>query len=390
MESSNARQYKSAVADCRFGKQFERRRGKCVMTTIYFIRHAQADNTIRDGRIRPLTEKGMNDRALVTEFLQDKDIDAVLSSPFKRAIDTVAEFANKNDFEIEIVEDFRERKSDIDFASVNFDFETFMEQQWADFNYTYSDGECLAEVQNRNIAALNDVLKKYSGKNIVIGTHGTALSTIINYYDRTYGFADFMAMVNMLPWVVKADFNDDGCISMEKIDLFAPVTTLDFNNCVIRAADLGALKAYKFVVVFSRHQDKWLYCRAKERDCYETAGGHVESGETPLEAAKRELYEETGAIKFDITPAFDYSAHFPNFYNTGQVYFAQIHELGDIPDFEMAEVKLLDTIPDKMRFPKILPILYERMQMWLNLQSAKDEIWDVYDSERNLTGRTIR
>jgi 8-oxo-dGTP pyrophosphatase MutT (NUDIX family) len=28
--------------------------------------------------------------------------------------------------------------------------------------------------------------------------------------------------------------------------------------------------------------------------------------------------------------------------------------------------------------------------MWLNLQSAKDEIWDVYDAERNLKGRTHR
>ena len=238
---------------------------------------------------------------------------------------------------------------------------------------------------------LNDVLDTYKNKNIVIGTHGTALSTIINYYDHTYGFADFMAMVNILPWVVRMDFNDDGCISIEKIDLFSPVAALDFNSCVVRTTDLGALKAYKFIVVFSRYQDKWLYCRAKVRDTYETAGGHVESDETPLEAAKRELYEETGATKFDMRPAFDYSAHFSNFYNTGQVYFAQISELGDLPqEFEMAEVKLFDSIPDKMRFPWILPVLYEKMQMWLNIQSAKDEIWDIYDSERNLTGRTHR
>ena len=51
------------------------------MTTIYFMRHAQADNSVRDGRIRPLTEKGLADRKLVTEFLQDKDIDVVVSSP---------------------------------------------------------------------------------------------------------------------------------------------------------------------------------------------------------------------------------------------------------------------------------------------------------------------
>ena len=61
-------------------------------------------------------------------------------------------------------------------------------------------------------------------------------------------------------------------------------------------------------------------------------------------------------------PAFDYSAHFPNFYNTGQVFFAQIHELGDMPDYEMAEVKLFDTIPDKMRFPWILPVLFEKVK----------------------------
>ena len=112
------------------------------MTTIYFIRHAEADNTNRDARNRPLTEKGLADRSLVTQFLQDKNIGAVLSSPYKRAIDTIAPFAENNGFDIELIEDFRERKSDIDFASVDFGFKEFMERQWEDFNYTYSDGEC--------------------------------------------------------------------------------------------------------------------------------------------------------------------------------------------------------------------------------------------------------
>ena len=188
------------------------------MTTVYFVRHAQADNSIRDGRIRPLTEKGMKDRTLITEFLQDKSIDAVLSSPFKRAVDTIADFAEKNGFEIRTIEAFRERKSDSDWIQ-DTDFFPFVEKQWSDFSYSLSDGECLAEVQNRNIAALNDVLIEHNGKNIVIGTHGTALSTIINYYDQEYGFTDFMEMVNILPWVVRMNFNDDGCISIEKISL---------------------------------------------------------------------------------------------------------------------------------------------------------------------------
>jgi 8-oxo-dGTP diphosphatase len=130
----------------------------------------------------------------------------------------------------------------------------------------------------------------------------------------------------------------------------------------VKTADLNSLKNYSFVVIFARYQDKWLYCRAKERDAFETAGGHIEQGETPLDAAKRELYEETGAIKYDITPAFDYSVHKPEGYSCGQVFLARIQKLGDIPEYEMAEVRLFDSIPDKMRFPQILPVLYEKFQ----------------------------
>jgi len=130
---------------------------------------------------------------------------------------------------------------------------------------------------------------------------------------------------------------------------------------IVQTADLDTLKSFTFVVIFARYKDKWLYCRAKEREVFETAGGHIEPGETPLEAAKRELYEETGALAFDIEPAFDYSVKSSAGYSTGQVFFAKIHELGEIPDYEMAEVRLFDTIPDRMRFPQILPVIYEKM-----------------------------
>jgi 2,3-bisphosphoglycerate-dependent phosphoglycerate mutase len=190
------------------------------LTTIYFIRHAQADNSITDGRIRPLTAKGMKDRLLVTDFLSDKKIDAVFSSPFKRAVDTITDFAEKNKFSITTVNDFRERKSDTDMRKSNLAFNFFMEKQWEDFNYTFSDGECLLDVQKRNITALNKVLTRNNGMNIVIGTHGTALASIINYYDETFSFSDFMAMVDILPWVVEMRFDGLDCASIQKIDLF--------------------------------------------------------------------------------------------------------------------------------------------------------------------------
>ena len=193
---------------------------KRAMTVIYFIRHAESDILVRDGRVRPLTAKGLTDRRLVTNYLHDKCINVVLSSPFKRAVDTIADFANTNGFEIELIEDFREQKSSSGMGRDNPNHHAFLEQQWADFSYTLSGGESLSDVQKRNIDALNDVLMRYENQNIVIGTHGTALSTIINYYDTTYGFNDFMAMVNILPWVVKMSFDKTCCNGIEKIDLF--------------------------------------------------------------------------------------------------------------------------------------------------------------------------
>ena len=153
---------------------------------------------------------------------------------------------------------------------------------------------------------------------------------------------------------------------------------------------LNTLTPYKYTVIFARYQNKWLYPRHRDRDTFETAGGHIEAGETPLEAAKRELYEETGAIKFDIEPTFDYSVRTPTSYANGQVFLAHIHTLGDMPNFEMVEVRLFDIMPDKMRFPEILPVLFGYLQGWMNRQTAKDEILDVYDSNRRLTGRTHR
>lgn len=136
---------------------------------------------------------------------------------------------------------------------------------------------------------------------------------------------------------------------------------------------------------------KWIYCRHKSRDTWETPGGHIEAGEMPLDCAKRELYEETGATKFYIHPAFDYSVHTATAFSHGQVFFADIGTIRDIPKgSEMAEVQFFDTLPDKMTYPSILPVLFEKMQSWLGLDVASTEYWDVLDADRNHTGHTLK
>ncbi|MEG0693271.1 MAG: histidine phosphatase family protein [Oscillospiraceae bacterium] len=187
------------------------------MTTVYFVLHAESDHSNHDDKTRPLTSNGIKDRLLVSDYLQDKNISVALSSPYKRAIDTVKHFADKNNLQIQIVDGFRERG--IDSVWID-DFAQFSKNQWQDFGFKLTDGENLKEVQNRNIESLTRVLEQHEEKSIIIGTHGTALSTIINYYDNSFGFEDFNEIVNVMPWIVRFSFENRICIEIEKIDLF--------------------------------------------------------------------------------------------------------------------------------------------------------------------------
>ena len=187
------------------------------MTTVYFIRHAEPNYNNHDDMTRELSEKGWRDRKLVSGFLSDKKVDVVLSSPYRRAVDTIRDFAEVSGFTIETVDDFRERRIDNTWIE---DFTEFCKNQWNDFDYKLSDGESLREVQERNITALNKVLQKYAGKTIVIGSHGTALSTIINYYDKSFGYDEFEKIRGLMPWVVRFTFENVTCRDIKCYNLF--------------------------------------------------------------------------------------------------------------------------------------------------------------------------
>lgn len=188
-----------------------------MQTVVYFVRHAEPNYNNHDDMERELSEKGMRDRRLVTTFLMDKNIDIILSSPFKRARDTIQDFADKSGLHIEVVEDFRERKVEDVWIE---DFAGFCKSQWADFSYKLTTGESLEEVQKRNVIALEKVLTDYVGKTIVVGSHGTALSTIVNYYDNTFGYEEFEKIRTLMPWVVKFVFEDDKCLDIVQYNVF--------------------------------------------------------------------------------------------------------------------------------------------------------------------------
>lgn len=186
------------------------------MRDIYFVRHAESDISVHDDFYRPLTPKGNMDSILVANYLKNKDINYIFSSPYVRAVETVRHLADDLNIPIKCINDFKERYITDQWID---NFGSFAEQQWNDFDYKFSDGESLNEVQNRNVEALKNLLEKYPIENIVVGSHGTALCTLLNYFYPSYGFEDFNRMKGIMPWIVKLTFEGNTLIKMESINV---------------------------------------------------------------------------------------------------------------------------------------------------------------------------
>lgn len=119
---------------------------------------------------------------------------------------------------------------------------------------------------------------------------------------------------------------------------------------------------YKYVMVFSRYQGKYLLSRHKERTTWEIQGGHIEPGETPLQAARRELFEESGAVRYRMEPLFDCRAENVRGEANGVVFAAEIEELGPLPQSEMAEVRTWEELPENLTYPDLTMALWKAWQ----------------------------
>jgi 8-oxo-dGTP diphosphatase len=134
-------------------------------------------------------------------------------------------------------------------------------------------------------------------------------------------------------------------------------------NPIIKINPLSAdPNGLKYVIIITKFRGKWVFVRNRQRVTWEIPGGHIDPGEAPDFAASRELMEETGAEEFSIRAISDYSVEIEGTITTGRLYFAEITKIGNLPEYEIAEVILLDQLPDKLTYPLIQPILFESVK----------------------------
>lgn len=122
----------------------------------------------------------------------------------------------------------------------------------------------------------------------------------------------------------------------------------------------------KFAVIISRTKNKLVFCKHRDRDTWEVPGGHREPGEPIMDTAKRELYEETGALDFDMEPVCVYSVartdQADGMESFGMLFYADIKRFETELHSEIEKIVVMDGLPEKWTYPDIQPCLMKEAE----------------------------
>lgn len=119
----------------------------------------------------------------------------------------------------------------------------------------------------------------------------------------------------------------------------------------------------KFAVIVAKYQGQLVLVRHRLRQTWEVPGGRREPAEPIEQTAHRELREETGATGFTLRAVCEYSVlrdgGVPSY---GRLYLAEVADLGQLPESEIAEISYFDRLPPNLTYPDIQPHLVHRVE----------------------------
>jgi 2,3-bisphosphoglycerate-dependent phosphoglycerate mutase len=155
-----------------------------VTTTLLLVRHAHADWVPDEGR--PLSSKGHFDAVRVADILTPLAPDAIYSSPYLRARETVEPLAERVHLPVVEMAELRERSLG---HSWQPDWEATIRPTWEDFEFAYPEGgESNAEAMTRAASALEQLRERHEEETVVVATHGNLLVLLLRVLDPDKGY----------------------------------------------------------------------------------------------------------------------------------------------------------------------------------------------------------
>ena len=150
---------------------------------IYIVRHGQTDwNAIhrcQGNTDIELNKTGIEQAKLLREKLKGIKFFKVFSSPLKRALSTAKIITNK---EIIVDNRLKERGFGLLEGQINVDWDKIRKEP--NFEQKYKI-EPAIEMRKRSDDFLNEILKKYPKKDILVVTHAGVYISIYNFFNNT-------------------------------------------------------------------------------------------------------------------------------------------------------------------------------------------------------------
>ncbi len=158
------------------------------ITRVHLVRHGVVSDEWRDrvyGQLdAPLSEKGQAQAEALSLRMADTRLDAIYASDLTRALDTARAIARRHNLEARAVPAFREASFGhwqgrrwIDILSDDADE---VRAIYADFGGAkMKDGESLAELGQRVMPALRDIVERHRGESVAIASHGGVIRVIL-------------------------------------------------------------------------------------------------------------------------------------------------------------------------------------------------------------------
>jgi 2,3-bisphosphoglycerate-dependent phosphoglycerate mutase len=153
------------------------------VTTLILVRHAQsAPSPDVPERDFPLSERGKLQAAELATALAELGVDALASSPYRRAVETLRPYAEQAGLTIATDDDLREKSLGA-WIDDPAEVEAAVRRMHADLDYGLPGGEtgraCLARFE----AALARVVAANPGRTIAVGSHGGVLGHLLARQD---------------------------------------------------------------------------------------------------------------------------------------------------------------------------------------------------------------
>jgi len=115
-----------------------------------------------------------------------------------------------------------------------------------------------------------------------------------------------------------------------------------------------------YVVVAARYLDQWIFVRHRERSSWEMVSGHIEAGESPGQAALRELSEEAGVVNSTLEALCDYEVEAKGKTEYGRFFATEVLELDPRLEHEIEELVLANALPAELTYPEVHSRLFQR------------------------------